>query len=200
MDCQHTLTCLVFSIATAAFVTSASAFPTAEVPKSEPEYIAKTKTAAPESIVNEATIIMRQEGGDAKTLQTGSNGFTCLVDPEGTPFCADANGMEWMKAIGEKADPPNKTGFIYMMAGDVGTSNHDPYATDKEPLGSDWAACHDGWHGGAGDGQHVSEHHGPRPVAGLRHVSRHAIRASDAPGAYRAACYEIARDMSPPCL
>jgi hypothetical protein len=131
MDCQHTLTCLVFSIATAAFVTSASAFPTAEVPKSEPEYIAKTKTAAPESIVNEATIIMRQEGGDAKTLQTGSNGFTCLVDPEGTPFCADANGMEWMKAIGEKADPPNKTGFIYMMAGDVGTSNHDPYATDK---------------------------------------------------------------------
>ena len=30
-----------------------------------------------------------------------------------------------------QAEPPDKTGFIYMMAGDLGTSNHDPYATDK---------------------------------------------------------------------
>jgi hypothetical protein len=120
------------SIAAAAFVTSASAqYPTPEVPKSEPEYIAKARTAAPESIVNEATIVMKQEQGDPKVLQTGSNGFTCLVSEDGTPLCADANGMEWMKAIGAKATPPNKTGFIYMMAGDTGTSNHDPYATDK---------------------------------------------------------------------
>jgi hypothetical protein len=135
MNCHHTLTWLAFSIATAAFVTSASEFPTSEVPKSEPEYIAKTKTAAPESIVSEATIIMMQENGNAKTLQTGSNGFTCLVDPGGTPLCADASAMEWRKAIGGKTPPPNKTGFIYMMAGDTGTSNHDPYATDK----SHWA-------------------------------------------------------------
>ena len=74
---------------------------------------------------------MMQEKGDAKTLQTGSNGFTCLVDPEGTPLCADAKRMEWRKAVGAKKDPPDKTGFIYMMAGDTGTSNHDPYATDK---------------------------------------------------------------------
>ena len=81
--------------------------------------------------MSEATIIMMQENGDAKTLQTGSNGFTCFVDPAGTPQCADANAMEWRKAVGGKAEPPDKTGFIYMMAGDVGTSNHDPYATDK---------------------------------------------------------------------
>lgn len=67
MTCHYTLTGFAFGIATAAFVTSASAeFPTAEVPKSEPEYIAKAKTAAPASIVNEATIIMMQEKGDAK--------------------------------------------------------------------------------------------------------------------------------------
>jgi hypothetical protein len=131
MDRQHILAWFAFSIATAALVTSASAFPTPEVPKSEPEYIAKAKTAAPESIVNEATIIMMQEKGDAKTLQTGSNGFTCLVSSDGTPLCADANAMEWRKAVGGKTAPPNKTGFIYMMAGDTGTSNHDPYATDK---------------------------------------------------------------------
>ena len=132
MNWHRNLIWCVFSIATAAFVTSASAqYPTTEVPKSEPDYIAKAKTAAPESIVNEATIVMMQEEGDAKTLQTGSNGFTCLVTPDGTPACADANGMEWMKAIRAKATPPDKTGFIYMMAGDTGTSNHDPYATDK---------------------------------------------------------------------
>ena len=132
MNLRHALTWFASSMATAAFVTSASAqFPTLEVPKSEPEYIAKTKTAAPASIVDEATIVMMQERGDAKTLQTGSNGFTCLVDPQGTPLCADANGMEWRKAVGAKAAPPDKTGFIYMMAGDTGTSNHDPHATDK---------------------------------------------------------------------
>jgi hypothetical protein len=120
------------NIAAAAFVTSASAQAlTSEVPKSEPEYIAKTKTAAPASIVDKATMIMMQEKGDAKTLQTGSNGFTCLVDSTGTPLCADANAVEWRKAVGGRATPPSKTGFIYMMAGDNGTSNHDPYATDK---------------------------------------------------------------------
>ena len=72
-----------------------------------------------------------KEKGDPKILQTGSNGFTCLVDSQGTPLCADANTMEWRKSVGGKTAPPDKTGFIYMMAGDVGTSNHDPHATDK---------------------------------------------------------------------
>jgi hypothetical protein len=118
----------------AAFAASASAqlqFPTSEIPKSEPEYIAKAKTAAPAAIVNTATIVMPQGDGSARTVQNGSNGFTCLVIPDGTPACADANGMEWMKAVDARAAPPNKTGFIYMLAGDTGTSNHDAHATDK---------------------------------------------------------------------
>ena len=132
MKCHRTLARYAFSLATAAFATSASAqLPTPEVPKSEPEYVAKAKTAAPESIVSKATIVMMQGDGSAKTLQNGSNGFTCSVNPDGTPVCADANGMQWMKAVGAKAAPPNKTGFIYMMAGDTGTSNHDAHATDK---------------------------------------------------------------------
>jgi hypothetical protein len=119
-------------LAVAAFATSASAqFPTPDVPKSEPEYIAKAKTAAPATIVNAATIVMTQSDGSAKTLQNGTNGFTCLVASDGTPVCADANGLEWMKSVGAKASPPNKTGFIYMLAGDTGTSNHDAHATDK---------------------------------------------------------------------
>jgi hypothetical protein len=132
MNRRHTLTWIAFSVSAAAFAVPAAAqFPTPEVPKSEPEYIAKAKTAAPEEIVSKATIIMSQSHGGAKTLQSGSNGFTCMVTSDGTPACADATGMEWFKAVETKAPPPEKTGFIYMMAGDTGTSNHDPYATDK---------------------------------------------------------------------
>src|SRR5262249_32057441 len=71
-----------------------SQYPTAELPTSEPAYLAKVKTAAPEPIVSKATIIMMQEG-KPRELQAGSNGFTCLISPDGTPLCADQNAMEW---------------------------------------------------------------------------------------------------------
>jgi hypothetical protein len=104
----------------------AVAFPTEEVPTSEAAYVAKVKTAAPEQIVSKASIIIMQDG-KPRSLQTGTNGFTCLIGNDGTPLCADENGMAWLNAIVAKSDPPNKIGFIYMLAGDTGTSNHDPY-------------------------------------------------------------------------
>jgi hypothetical protein len=33
--------------------------------------------------------------------------------------------MEWRKALQANQAPPNKIGFIFMLAGDTGTSNHD---------------------------------------------------------------------------
>lgn len=98
------------------------AFPTDEVPTSEPAYLAKVKTAAPAEIVAKASIVMMQDG-KPKSLQTGTNGFTCMVSPDGTPLCADENAMAWRKAAASKSDPPNKVGFIYMLAGDTGTNN-----------------------------------------------------------------------------
>lgn len=106
---------------------AAFAFPTEEVPTSEPAYLAKVKTAAPEQIVAKASIVMMKDGKPTKTLQTGTNGYTCLIGSDGTPLCADENGMAWLNAIGSKSAPPNKIGFIYMLAGDTGTTNHDPY-------------------------------------------------------------------------
>ena len=82
-------------------------YPTADVPTSEPAYLAKVKTAAPEQIVSKASIIMMQEG-KPRELQAGSNGFTCLISPDGTPLCADQNALEWMKAIRERTDPPDR--------------------------------------------------------------------------------------------
>ena len=65
----------------------ALAFPTDEVPTSEPAYLAKVKTAAPEQIVAKATIVMMQDG-KPKPLQTGTNGYTCMISADGTPLCA----------------------------------------------------------------------------------------------------------------
>ena len=83
------------------------------------------KTAAPTSVVNNATITMPQPDGSSKAVQTGSNGFTCFVAKDGTPECDDQNAMEWRAALQAKQAPPNKIGFIFMLAGDTGTSNHD---------------------------------------------------------------------------
>ena len=126
MNRLYTLASVGFCVASAALTTtSASALPSEEIPKTEPEYIAKVKTAAPASVVNNATITMPQPDGSSKTVQTGSNGFTCFIGNDGTPECDDQNAMEWRKALQAKQGPPNNIGFIFMLAGDTGTSNHD---------------------------------------------------------------------------
>ena len=126
MNRLYALASVGFCVASAALTTtSASALPTEEIPKAEPAYIAKVKTAAPASVVNNATITMPQPDGSSRTVQTGSNGFTCFIGNDGTPECDDENAMAWRKALMAKQAPPNKIGFIFMMDGDTGTSNHD---------------------------------------------------------------------------
>ena len=126
MNRLYALASVGFCVASAALTTtSASALPTEEIPKTEPAYIAKVKTAAPASVVNNATITMPQADGSSRTIQTGSNGFTCFIGNDGTPECDDENAMEWRKALMAKQTPPNKIGFIFMLDGDTGTSNHD---------------------------------------------------------------------------
>jgi len=126
MNRLYALASVGFCVASAALTTtSASAFPSEEIPKTEPEYIAKVKTAAPASVVNNSTITMPQPDGSSKTVQTGSNGFTCFIGNDGTPECDDENAMEWRKALIAKQTPPNKIGLIFMLDGDTGTSNHD---------------------------------------------------------------------------
>jgi hypothetical protein len=104
---------------------------TADIPKGDPEFIAKAMSAAPADIGKNATIVRIGDGFTVTPVKAGTNIWTCAVDMTGEPWCADAAGLDWFKAIFTKAEPPDKTGFIYMLAGDLGTSNHDPYATDK---------------------------------------------------------------------
>jgi hypothetical protein len=99
-------------------------------------YMKKLATAAPAQIVRDATIA-RMENGKMQTLKQGTNGFTCMVIGGNTPMCADANAMEWAHARATHAAPPDKPGFIYMLAGDAGASNTDPFAAKAEP-GNHW--------------------------------------------------------------
>src|SRR5438876_10305043 len=106
MNRLYALASVGFCVASAALtITSASALPNEEIPKAEPEYIAKVKTAAPASVVNNATITMPQPDGSSKAVQTGSNGFTCFIGKDGTPECDDQNTMEWRTPLKANQTP-----------------------------------------------------------------------------------------------
>jgi hypothetical protein len=93
------------------------------------DYIAKVMPAAPQQIVKGATIVAADKNGGMRTVQHGTNGFTCMLMPDGTPMCTDKNGMAWVHALmTHNAPPANEIGFMYMLAGDNGASNTDPYA------------------------------------------------------------------------
>src|SRR6476619_7704617 len=77
---------------------------------SDLELMIDLKGAAPQSVVEHATIMNMAADGKMKGVQEGSNGWTCM-DPGGAPMCADKAAMEWVQAWQEKGPVPQKTGF-----------------------------------------------------------------------------------------
>ena len=70
---------------------------------------------------------------EGNVLQEGANGYTCLPTPpmlSGTaPMCMDSEWMEWADAWSNKKDfAADRIGISYMLAGDEGASNIDPFA------------------------------------------------------------------------
>lgn len=70
---------------------------------------------------------------EGNVLKEGSNGYTCLPTPAmlsgNAPMCFDAEWMKWADAWANKKDYTAETlGISYMLAGDEGASNIDPYA------------------------------------------------------------------------
>lgn len=70
---------------------------------------------------------------EGNVLREGSNGYTCLPTPpmlSGTaPMCMDSEWLEWANAWANKQEyAAEKLGISYMLAGDEGASNIDPYA------------------------------------------------------------------------
>ncbi|MGJ7456572.1 hypothetical protein ACR80S_04765 [Halomonas sp. MA07-2] len=70
---------------------------------------------------------------EGTTLKEGDNGYTCMATPPtmvGTaPMCLDPVWMEWGMAW-QNREPfeADSIGIAYMLAGDEGASNVDPYA------------------------------------------------------------------------
>ncbi len=98
---------------------------------SDSDYMAKVMASAPSGVVKGATVVQINKDGSMRTLQKGSNGFTCLMIDQGTAGCGDQNAMAWMKAIMSHSAPPSSVGFMYMLGGDAGASNTDPYSMTK---------------------------------------------------------------------
>ena len=96
---------------------------------SDADYMAKITASAPLGVVKGATIVQMNADGTMRTLQKGTNGFTCMMVDSGTPGCADANAIAWMHALMTHAAPPQTVGFMYMLGGDAGASNTEPLAT-----------------------------------------------------------------------
>lgn len=98
-------------------------------------------SAAPPTIAANATVM----DWDGTVMREGTNGYTCMPTPptlEGTaPMCLDDQWLAWAQAW-QNMEPVTSdgVGIAYMLVGDEGASNTDPYAegpTDD----NDWVAA-----------------------------------------------------------
>jgi hypothetical protein len=106
------------------------------------ELIKLSLSAAPEAVAKDATVVAMDHDGKMRKLRQGTGQWTCMpghADPANPdPMCGDQNAMEWgMAWMNHKEPPANKVGFMYMLRGDGGASNTDPYSTKEEP-GNNW--------------------------------------------------------------
>ncbi len=102
----------------------------AEAQAQKEAMIQEAMSAAPPKVAANATIT----DWGMNVLREGNNGWTCLPSPpmltEGAaPMCMDGPWMKWADAWANKKDfETDRIGISYMLAGDGGASNIDPYA------------------------------------------------------------------------
>lgn len=120
---------LVFVLAVAGlFIAAVSGSSQKEL--SDADYIKTALTAAPAAVAKDAGVMRMDAAGKMKMLRETKNDFTCMI--AGTDImCNDKNSMEFISALLSHTAPPDKVGISYMLAGDHGASNTDPYATAK---------------------------------------------------------------------
>jgi len=125
---RRSIAVLVFAVSLIGAASLATAQKKAEL--SDAQYITKALSAAPKAIAKDATVVRAGKDGSMRTLREGKNGFTCMM-MVGDKMCNDTNSMEFINAVMKHETPPDKVGVSYMLAGDNGASNTDPYAMEK---------------------------------------------------------------------
>jgi hypothetical protein len=105
----------------------------AAAPKmSTAQKIALAVSAGPAAVTKKAAIfdMVDMSDGKPKQLRAGTNGWACYASI-GQPMCLDKEWQKWAEAWMNKSElKVNGTGFAYMLRGDKGASNTDPYATE----------------------------------------------------------------------
>ena len=91
------------------------------------EVVAAAESAGIPEIADEATIL-DQEGN---VVREGTNEWTCMAHPGG-PMCLDEEWRSWLDAYVNQEDDVevNALGIAYMLRGDHGVSNVDPFAQE----------------------------------------------------------------------
>jgi hypothetical protein len=89
------------------------------------------ESAGPADIAKDAMIMhMDADGKNAKTLREGKNGWMCMAKPE--VMCLDKTWQAWADSwLNHKPVTVTSVGVAYMLRGDQGASNTDPYAMEK---------------------------------------------------------------------
>ena len=100
---------------------------------SRAQKIALAMSAAPAEISRHATIMDMTDMAKPQQLRAGTNGWMCAVMMLGTNkevMCLDKEWQKWAGAWASKTTPNIEgTGIAYMLRGDNGASNTDPYAS-----------------------------------------------------------------------
>ena len=98
--------------------------------KTNAEKIRIATTAGPSDITKNAAVMDMGADGKMVELRKGTNGWMCMAEPEA--MCLDKQWQNWADAWMTKKDPKiTAVGIGYMLHGDEGASNTDPFATGK---------------------------------------------------------------------
>ena len=104
--------------------------------------ITSAESAAPPAISGKATIMdfPSTPTGEMKQLRAGTNGWVCYPTTRSAskgndPMCLDKAWAGWAEAWMKHTTPPSAPGggIAYMLQGDLGASNTDPWATAATP-------------------------------------------------------------------
>ena len=110
-------------------------------PQDKEALIQEALSAAPPEVAKTATVKNRDDG---TVLKPGTGAYTCYPTPESMmkrgkmSMCLDKTWQAWRDAwLNKKPFKANEVGIAYMLAGDVGSSNTDPYA-DAPSSNNQW--------------------------------------------------------------
>ena len=126
------IVCTTTSLAFAGVLAFGLTLPATGAEPDKETLIRDALSAAPPEVAKTATVATM----DMKILKQGTGAYTCFPTPSDqlakggrTPMCLDKAWLAWADAwMNKKPFKAPGSGIAYMLAGDTGASNIDPYA------------------------------------------------------------------------